>query len=61
MDFIDPEAKTAFYVNMGFSFFWFPAQRFYLEAGANYSYLFAIENSAGRLKPFAGVGLRFGK
>ena len=61
MDFIDPETETAFYINMGFSFFWFPVQRFYLEAGVNYSYLFGTENPAGRLKPFAGVGLRFGR
>ena len=61
----DPENEaqneTAFYVNMGFSFIWMPVRYFYLEAGVNYSYLFAIENPTGRLRPFAGGGVRIGK
>ena len=61
MDFNDPENETALYVNIGISCIWFPVQRFYLEAGVNYSYLFAIENPTGRLRPFAGGGLRFGR
>jgi len=50
--------ETALYANSGLSFIWLPVQSFYLEVGVNYSYLFAIENPTGLLRPFVGGGVR---
>jgi hypothetical protein len=47
------------YANTGLSFLFMPSKHFYIEAGANYSFLFAIDNLSSRLRPWAGVGVRF--
>jgi hypothetical protein len=46
------------YANAGISVCWFFFGNFYIEAGANYSYKFAVENHFSLLRPMIGVGVR---
>jgi hypothetical protein len=64
--FILPAGKSAselldtktIYANTGLSFLWLAAN-YYLEIGANYSYIFAVDNYSGIIKPWIGFGYRF--
>jgi hypothetical protein len=47
-------------VNAGVSFRWYIRKPFFVEAGANFTHLFTVDNpSPGYLRPFAGAGWQF--
>ena len=53
-----PLNESAIFANTGFSFVWLPFANFYIEAGINYTYFFALDNFSGALRPWIGMGLR---
>jgi hypothetical protein len=47
------------YANAGISFCYALFRNFYIEAGINYSYKFAVENHFSLLKPMLGIGVKW--
>jgi hypothetical protein len=47
------------YANAGFSLCYTIFRNYYIEAGINYSYKFAVENHFSLLKPMIGIGVKW--
>jgi len=47
------------HINLEASFLWLALKQFYLEAGLNYTYFLAKDNSSAYMRPWVGIGVRF--
>jgi hypothetical protein len=50
----------AIYANTSLSLLWLPFKKFYIETGAKYSHVFAVDNHFGIIRPFVGFGIQLG-
>ena len=53
----NPLDARVIYANTGFSCYWLISGSFYMEAGLNYSYIFAVENHFSLLRAMLGIGI----